>query len=134
MSNIATRACAKCATCATPLYVLLTCQMKKQQRRPICIEPLYRRSTISLIKSLAEHQKKKHSVSSILQSVCWWSLIVVRFWQQRFSSSPHSPQSYLHPIYIPNISFPCQHRCQSFNRYSAWLLESSPLKLVLLLP
>ena len=59
--------------------------MKKQQRRPICIEPLYRRSTISLIKSLVEHQKKKHSVSSILQSVSWW--IVVRFWQQRFSSS-----------------------------------------------
>ena len=72
---------------ALVLLVLLTCQMKKQQRRPICIEPLYRRSTISLIKSLAEHQKKKHSVSSILQSVCWSSSIVVRFWQQRFSSS-----------------------------------------------
>ena len=87
--------CQMCSLCyslaqvaqALVLLVLLTCQMKKQQRRPICIEPLYRRSTISLIKSLAEHQKKKHSVSSILQSVCWWSSIVVRFWQQRFSSS-----------------------------------------------
>ena len=36
------------------VLVLLPCQMKKQQRQPICIEPLYRRSTISLIKSLVE--------------------------------------------------------------------------------
>ena len=41
------------------LLVLLTCQMKKQQRRPICIELLCRRSTanIGLIKSLVEEEE-----------------------------------------------------------------------------
>ena len=56
----------------------------------------------------------------------------------------HSAPSTSHKLHIPHnpiftlstspISLPCQHRCQSFNRYSTWLLESSPLKLVLLLP